>query len=41
VDLMEKKMRFDIKTLAAEPAFFYGKLFAVTVGAFLLGRYTK
>jgi len=41
VDIMEKKMRFDIKTLAAEPALFYGKLLAVTVGAFLLGRHTK
>jgi len=38
---MENKMRFDIKTLADEPAMFYGKLLAVTVGAFLLGRLTK
>ncbi|MFP4016489.1 MAG: hypothetical protein ACLFUI_05610 [Halanaerobiales bacterium] len=39
MDLLENKMRFDIKTLAAEPALYYGKLAVFTLGAFLLGRY--
>mgnify|MGYP006275282773 CR=1 FL=1 len=41
MDLMDKKLRWDIKTLAAEPALFYGKLAIIAAGAFLLGRASK
>ena len=40
-DLMHKKLRWDMKTLASEPALFYGKISLLTLGAFLLGRATK
>jgi hypothetical protein len=41
MDLMDKKLRWDIKTLASEPALFYGKISLITLGAYLLGRATK
>ncbi len=41
MDIIEKKMRWDIKTLASEPLMFYGKIALLTVGAFLIGRVTK
>lgn len=41
MDLLEKKMRWDVKTLASEPGLYYGKLALLAVGAFLIGRVTK
>lgn len=41
MDLLEKKLRWDVKTLASEPALYYGKIALLAVGAFLIGRVSK
>ncbi len=41
MDLLEKKMRWDVKTLASKPILYYGKIALFALGVFLIGRVTK
>lgn len=41
MDLLEKRLKWDVKALASEPAMYYGKIALLAVGAFFIGRASK
>jgi hypothetical protein len=41
MDLLKNKLSWDIRTLISDPYLFYGKIAALAVGAFIIGRISK